>query len=105
VAEVLSNLLTNALKHTPTGGHVSVSVTGEPHGGVMFTVEDTGPGIGSDVLPFVFDRFTTSAGTDGTGLGLAIAKRLVEAHGGTITASSDANGTMIRCTFPAREDR
>jgi signal transduction histidine kinase len=104
VAEVLSNLLTNALKHTPTGGHVSVAVTGEPHGGVAFAVEDTGPGIGSDVLPFVFDRFTTSAGTDGTGLGLAIAKRLVEAHGGTIAASSDANGTTIRCTFPARED-
>ena len=101
VAEVLSNLLTNALKHTPTGGQVSVAVTGEPRGGVTFVVEDTGPGIEPELLPFVFDRFTTSTDTDGTGLGLAIAKRLVEAHGGTIDASSDASGTTIRCTFPA----
>ena len=84
---------------------MSVTVGGAPHEGVSFAVEDTGPGINPDLLPFVFDRFTTSADADGTGLGLAIAKRLVEAHGGTIDASSDANGTTIRCTFPAREDR
>jgi len=105
VAEVLSNLLTNALKHTPTGGHVSVTVAGEPHGGVTFAVDDTGPGIAPELLPFVFDRFTTATGADGTGLGLAIAKRLVEAHGGTIDASSNAGGTTIRCTFPASAHR
>jgi two-component system OmpR family sensor kinase/two-component system sensor histidine kinase BaeS len=105
VAEVLRNLLTNALKHTPTGGHVSVAVTGEPLGGVTFTVEDTGPGIAPELLPFVFDRFTTSTGADGTGLGLAIAKRLVEAHGGTIDASSNETGTTIRCSFPPPEHR
>ncbi len=101
VAEVLSNLLTNALKHTPTGGHVSVAVTGEPHGGVTFAVEDTGPGIAPELLPFVFDRFTTSTDTDGTGLGLAIAKRLVEAHGGTIDGVLQrASGTTIRARSP-----
>ena len=105
VAEVLNNLIANALRHTPSSGHVSVTVGGAPHEGVTFAVEDTGPGIDPDLLPFVFDRFTTSADAGGTGLGLAIAKRLVEAHGGTIDASSDANGTTIRCTFPAREDR
>ncbi len=73
---------------------------------MSFAVEDTGPGIEPELLPFVFDRFTTSADTDGTGLGLAIAKRLVEAHGGTIDASSNASGgTTIRCTFPAPEHR
>lgn len=101
VAEVLSNLLTNALKHTPAGGHVSVEVAGTLEGGVSFAVEDTGPGIDPDLLPFVFDRFTTSADTDGTGLGLAIAKRLIEAHGGTIDASSSASGgTTIRFAIP-----
>ena len=105
VAEVLGNLLANALKHTPTGGHVSVTVTGEPRGSVAFVVADTGPGIEPELLPFVFDRFARSTETDGTGLGLAIAKRLVEAHGGTIDASSSANGTTIRCTFPTLEHR
>ena len=102
---MLNNLIANALRHTPSSGHVSVTVSGAPHENVSFEVEDTGPGINPDLLPFVFDRFTTSADVDGTGLGLAIAKRLVEAHGGTIDAFSDANGTTIRCMFPAREDR
>ena len=102
VAEVLSNLLANALTHTPSGGRVAVAVSGEPNGEVSFAVEDTGPGIDPDLLPFVFDRFTTSSDTDGTGLGLAIAKRLVEAHGGTIDASTNAGGgTTIRFTVPA----
>ncbi len=102
VAEVLNNLIANALRHTPSGGGVSVEVAGEPHGDVSFVVADTGPGIDPELLPFVFDRFTTSADTDGTGLGLAIAKRLVQAHGGTIDASANASGgTTIRFTLPA----
>ena len=105
VAEVLNNLIANALRHTPSSGHVSVTVGNAPHEGVTFAVEDTGPGIDPDLLPFVFDRFTTSADAGGTGLGLAIAKRLVEAHGGTIDASSNAGGTTIRCTFPTPEHR
>jgi signal transduction histidine kinase len=101
VAEVLTNLVTNALRHTPPGGHVTVRVDGDSPGSVSFSVEDSGRGIAPDLLPFVFDRFTTSADADGTGLGLAIAKRLVEAHGGTIEASGNANGgTTIRFTIP-----
>ncbi len=72
-------------------------------GGVLVTVRDTGSGIASDQLPFVFDRFVTSADTGGTGLGLAIAKRLVEAHGGTIEAATPPEGgTEIRFTIPER---
>jgi signal transduction histidine kinase len=100
LAEVLTNLLANALRHTPAGGTVTVRIAGEPSG-VRFEVEDTGPGIAPDQLPFVFDRFVTSADAGGTGLGLAIAKRLVEAHSGSIEASAPASGgTTIRFAIP-----
>ena len=104
VAEVLTNLLRTRSATRPERSRVG---DGERRTArdVSFAVDDTGPGIDPDLLPFVFDRFATSADAGGTGLGLAIAKRLVEAHGGTIDAFSDANGTTIRCTFPAREDR
>jgi signal transduction histidine kinase len=102
LAEVLSNLLTNAIRHTPAGGRVTVGANGETAGAVSFAVDDTGRGIPVELLPFVFDRFVTSADTDGTGLGLAIAKRLVEAHGGWIEATSNAEGgTTIRFSIPA----
>ena len=69
---------------------------------VVFEVDDDGPGIPSDQMPFVFDRFVASADTDGTGLGLAIAKRLVEAHGGTIEAiTPNGGGTHMRVQIPA----
>lgn len=98
LGEVLANLMTNALRHTPSGGTVTIRVAPGVVGatGVTFAVEDTGPGIDPELLPHVFDRFTTSAGTDGTGLGLAIARRLVEAHGGAIDARrGDRGGTAI----------
>ena len=99
--EVLSNLIANALKHTPAGGTVTVQITGAPIGAVSFAVQDTGRGISADLLPFVFDRWMTSADADGTGLGLAIAKHLVEAHGGRIEAISDVSGgTTIRFSVP-----
>jgi signal transduction histidine kinase len=101
LAEVLANLLANAIRHTPPAGRVTVRVAGADTG-VAFTVEDTGPGIAADQLPFVFDRFVTTADVGGTGLGLAIAKRLVEAHGGSIDAAVPATGgTRIRLVIPA----
>jgi two-component system, OmpR family, sensor histidine kinase BaeS len=104
LGEVLSNLLTNALRHTPSGGRVAVSVDGV-EGVCVVVVEDTGRGIPSDQLPTVFDRFVTSADTEGTGLGLAIAKRLVQAHGGTIEATRNASGgTTIRFQIPRSQD-
>jgi two-component system OmpR family sensor kinase/two-component system sensor histidine kinase BaeS len=99
IGEVLANLLSNAVRHTPRGGSVTVAVA--PSGAeVAFTVSDTGPGIDAGDLPHVFDRFVKSAGSGGAGLGLAIARSLVEAHGGRITAASDAGGTTMRFLLP-----
>ncbi len=99
LAEILANLVANALRHTHAGSvTVGVSRAGR---GVAFEVADTGPGIPAEQLPFVFDRFVTSADAGGTGLGLAIAKRLVEAHGGTIVAAAPpGGGTTIRFVIP-----
>ncbi len=101
VGEVLANLLSNAMRHTPRGGSVEVAL--EPSaGGVAFTVSDTGSGIAPEDLPQVFHRFVKSADSGGAGLGLAIAKSLVEAHGGTITAESEpGRGTTMRFVLPA----
>jgi signal transduction histidine kinase len=102
IGEVLSNLLLNAVRHTPAGGSVVVAAEPADHGGVAFAVRDTGAGVPPDILPHVFDRFVKAADTGGAGLGLAIAKSLVEAHGGTITAeSSSGNGTTMRFVLPA----
>jgi signal transduction histidine kinase len=102
IGEVLANLLANAVRHTPAGG--SVDVTVEPAGtGARFTVADTGQGIDPGDLPHVFDRFVKSADSGGVGLGLAIAKSLVEAHGGSISAESQPGaGTTMRFVLPAR---
>jgi two-component system OmpR family sensor kinase/two-component system sensor histidine kinase BaeS len=102
IGEVLSNLLQNALRHTPTGGSVSVSAERVDGDRVAFTVEDSGPGIPAEVLPHVFDRFVKAADSGGAGLGLAIARSLVEAHGGEISAQSDpGRGTRMRFVLPS----
>lgn len=100
IGEVLSNLLTNALRHTPSGGTVTVSA--ERSGdAVAFAVADTGTGIAAGELPHVFDRFVKTADSGGAGLGLAIAKALVEAHGGSISAESQpGRGTTMRFVLP-----
>ena len=100
--EVLSNLLSNALRYTPSGGSVRVAAsTLDRH--VRVSVHDTGPGIAADALPHVFDRFYKSEESRGAGLGLAIAKSLVVAHGGEIEAVSAAGqGTDMRFTLPIR---
>jgi signal transduction histidine kinase len=98
IREVVSNLLTNALRHTPRGGNVELSAA-LAGGEAAVTVRDTGSGIPPDQLERIFDRFYRSPDSPGSGLGLPIAKSLVEAHGGTITATSEAGiGTTIRFT-------
>jgi two-component system OmpR family sensor kinase/two-component system sensor histidine kinase BaeS len=98
--EVLSNLLSNALRYTPRGGTVRVGATAEI-GYVRVVVRDSGPGIAADALPHVFDRFYKSEESRGAGLGLAIAKSLVVAHGGEIEATSAAGeGTEMRLRVP-----
>ncbi len=92
ISQVLGNLLTNALRHTPQGGRVTMSATAGV-GVVEVTVTDTGAGIPAEDLPYVFERFwrgekSRSREGGGTGLGLAIARQLVEAHGGTMGVES-----------------
>jgi two-component system OmpR family sensor kinase/two-component system sensor histidine kinase BaeS len=100
LGEVLVNLVSNALRHTPSGGSVVLTVLPGGDGGARFEVTDTGSGIPAEELPHVFERFVRSSESGGTGLGLAIAKRLVEAHGGTIEALSGDHGTTIRFSIP-----
>ena len=103
VREVLTNIVANALRYTPRGGSISVTVTPWPEK-VTVAVRDSGEGITADVLPHVFDRFTRSPESPGAGLGLAIAKSLVTAHGGTIEATSTrGQGTEIRFALPRSE--
>jgi signal transduction histidine kinase len=104
IGEVLANLLSNAIRHTPRGGSVEVVVGPDP-AGVAVSVADTGPGIDARDLPHVFDRFVKSSDSGGAGLGLAIARSLVEAHGGRIAAASTpGRGTVMRFVLPAVED-
>jgi len=106
--QVLSNLLTNALRYTPAGGRVEVSVSemGTSRS-VRFRVSDTGIGIAPDALPHVFERFyradkSRSRALGGSGVGLTIAKALVEAMGGQITAESAGpnQGSAFSFTLP-----
>lgn len=107
IAQVLVNLLANAMRHTPDGGLIAVSVRRQEGGGIAVSVRDTGPGIAEKDLPHVFDRFyrtdearDRSAG--GAGLGLAIAKGIVEAHGGRIWVDSTlGQGATFTFTLPA----
>jgi signal transduction histidine kinase len=104
VREVLTNLLSNALRYTPRGGDVNIRLTvsgADVERSAMISVEDSGPGIEPDILPHVFDRFYKSSDSGGMGLGLSIAKYLVEAHNGKIWAKSEmGKGATISFTIP-----
>ena len=94
--EVLTNVVTNAIRHTPSGGQVVVDAHAES-GKLTMSVSDSGSGIASADLPHVFDRFYKGPTSTGSGLGLAIARALVLAHGGEITAESvPGAGTSVR---------
>ena len=101
--QVITNLLTNALKFTPVGGHVTIS-TGPSGANVILQVSDTGPGIPADDLPRIFDRFwrgQRAAQVSGSGIGLAVAAELAQAHGGRLTAGSQlGRGTEMTLTLP-----
>ncbi|WP_201713362.1 ATP-binding protein [Rossellomorea arthrocnemi] len=105
IEQVLTNLIDNALRHTPTGGEVTVSLT-EKKGGFLFHVRDTGSGIPEEDLPFVFERFykadkARTRGKSGTGLGLAIAKNIIESHKGHIQVQSKVDqGTTFTFFLP-----
>ena len=104
--QVLSNLVVNALRHTPAGGEIVLTASQQGHL-VRITVADTGEGIAAEDLPFLFDRFwrgdrarTHNEGV-GSGLGLAIARQLVQAHGGQIAVQSEVGrGTTFTIDLP-----
>ena len=111
--QVLLNVLSNALKFTPAGGHISVFATERPGGSpdmslYEFTIQDTGIGMDPEFLKHIFEPFerertSTVSGIQGTGLGISITKNLVELMHGTITVESEKNqGSTFTLTFPLR---
>lgn len=110
IEQVLGNLLSNALRHTPDGGRVTCQVQRDPGwpDAIEFAVADSGPGFPADTLTRVFDRFFRvdrgrARADGGTGLGLAIARQLVVAHGGSIRADNQpAGGAVVTFTLPLR---
>lgn len=105
IGQVLANLLDNSLKHTPSGGSIRLSAVSSQDA-VEISVEDSGSGIPSEDLPYVFDRFyrgkqTSNRVKDGSGLGLAISRALVELHKGQILVDSGVGkGTTITIHLP-----
>jgi two-component system sensor histidine kinase BaeS len=103
--QILGNLVSNAVRHTPSGGTVTITLERPEPGRVGFTVADTGPGFPAEALPGLFDRFTKSEGSAGSGLGLAIARDLVLAHGGTIEAANQpGGGAVVSFRLPTGSD-
>ncbi len=97
ITQVISNLLTNALKFTDSGT-ISIRVESLEEGHVSISITDTGPGIDPAIMPKLFSKFTTKS-DKGTGLGLYISKAIVEAHGGKIWAENNKDGQGAKFTF------
>jgi two-component system CheB/CheR fusion protein len=96
VEQVIVNLLANAVKYTPQGGHITLAAYPEDHQ-IVIKVKDTGVGIPREMLPRVFDLFTQvnpqiDRTKGGLGIGLTVVRRLTEMHGGTVSATSDGLG-------------
>ena len=106
IRRAISNLLSNAISHTPRNGCVSVRISRAEGGGVLLAVENPGDGIAAEHLPRLFDRFyrvdpSRQRSTDGAGLGLAITKSIATAHRGTVHAFSEDGVTRFEISFPA----
>ena len=111
--KIINNLMSNALKFTPEGGAVSVSLRVAPRNDgpqgndIEISVSDTGPGIPAEHLPRIFDRFyrvDVAHSTEGSGIGLALTKELVELHHGSIgVVSTHGKGTIFTLTLPVDE--
>jgi len=106
LTQVIYNLLLNAIQHNEAGGRVEIQ-TGHDYGAPFLRVGNTGPGIGSEDLPHIFDRFyrtdaSRSRKTGGAGLGLAICKAIADAHGASLTVTSEPGGlTFVSLQFPS----
>lgn len=103
--EVLVNLATNAMQHSPKGAPITLTVGREQQDigvCVVVSVTDEGPGIAPELVPDLFERFRGGGGTGSMGLGLYLARRLVEAHGGTLTVETAVGqGTTFWMAIPA----
>jgi signal transduction histidine kinase len=105
IRQVLNNLLENAVAHTPAGGRINITAR-QREGRIYLSVADTGEGIPAADLPYIFERFyrvdrSRTRATGGSGLGLTIARRLVEAHGGTIQVESQpGRGSVFTFDVP-----
>jgi signal transduction histidine kinase len=109
LAQIVRNLLSNAIRHTPSGGEISVSARLRAGAMVAVGVADTGEGIAGEHLPHIFERFyridsSRTRASGGTGLGLAIVKQLVEAHQGRIEVESEqGHGARFTFTMPTAD--
>ena len=105
LAQIVTNLLTNAIKFTPPGGTIDLTVRQHPlRRETTLTVSDNGPGIPTEDRPHVFERFYRSDSTRpvaGSGIGLAVVAQLVKAHDGTVGLVDSTAGTTIAATFPS----
>ncbi len=109
--QIISNLVANALRHTPPGGSITLGAT-HTHSGIRILVSDSGEGISPKDLPFIFDRFwrgdrarARSEGA-GSGLGLAITRQLVQSHGGRISVATEpGQGTVFTIDLPLESAR
>jgi signal transduction histidine kinase len=103
IERVINNLVTNAVRYTPRGGEISITAAPRNTGVLAISVSDTGRGIPPEYLPRIFDKFVQvpHAPSGGAGLGLAISERIVEAHGGQISAQSEiGRGSTFTFTLP-----
>ena len=108
LGQVVSNLISNSLRHTPEGGHISVDIAAAGNS-VRITVEDDGEGIPAEHLPHIFERFykadkAHTAGK-GTGLGLSICRRILEAHGQTIRLLPTEKGAAFEFTLEKGKEK
>ena len=109
--QVFTNLISNALKFTPAGGSVQVSLASAEDGGVVIEVRDTGMGIPPDEYPNLFTRFfrasnAAEAALPGTGLGLAIVQEIVHRHGGAVDIDSELGvGTTLTVWLPTSPEQ
>lgn len=103
--QVLTNLLSNAFRYTPPGGHIDLALATQD-GMLRLSVHDSGPGIPEDALPYIFERFyradkSRARAEGGSGLGLTIARQLARLHGGDLTASNhSAGGALFTLILP-----
>ena len=105
--QALQNLVANALRHTPTGGAVSLNCRLDG-GQIVVTVQDTGRGIAPEHVPNIFDRFykvdaSRAGSATGSGLGLSIVKAVVDRHRGTVAVFSSPRGTTFELRLPTGE--